>query len=80
MGELRVRNVGDDTVAILRDRAAREGRSLSNLVNEILTKAAMRPRHECAERLHKLHEHMISQFGELPDSTSEIRAERDRQS
>lgn len=74
MGELRVRNINKDIINMLRARSAREGRSLGNLIDAVLTAEAMRPRREIVERLDKHHE----QFGELPDSTLGIREERDR--
>lgn len=77
MGDIRVRNVDDEVIGMLRSRAAREGRSLSRLAGEMLAREAMRPRQEWATRLDRLHQEMLERHGELPDSTSDIREERD---
>ena len=49
---LQVRNVSEETHRALKMRAAREGRSLSELVREELERAAVRPsRRELFERI-----------------------------
>ena len=78
MGDIRVRNVDEEILGMLRSRAAREGRSLSSLAGELLTAEAMRPRREWSERLERLRDSILAECGELPDSTPDIREERDR--
>jgi antitoxin FitA len=49
---IHVRNVDEETVRALKARAAREGRSLSDLVREELDRAARRPsRREVFDRI-----------------------------
>jgi plasmid stability protein len=49
---LQVRNLSDETHRVLKARAAREGRSLSDLVREELDRVAARPsRRELFERI-----------------------------
>jgi antitoxin FitA len=49
---LQVRNLRDETHRALKARAAREGRTLSDLVREELDRIAQRPsRHELFERI-----------------------------
>ena len=51
VAEIHVRNLSDETHRALKARAAREGRSLSNLVREELDRFASRPsRRELFER------------------------------
>jgi hypothetical protein len=78
MGDLRVRNVDDEVIDMLRSRATREGRSLSRLAGELLAAEAMRPRPEWSERLERLRAGILAECGELPDSTPDIREKRDR--
>jgi len=78
MAEVRVRNLDDGVVSALKDRARRHGQSLSEELRELLTREAFRPRQETVERLQKLRDGIRADFGELPDSTPFIRAERDR--
>ncbi len=77
MAEIRVRNIDDGTLAILRARAQREGRSLASAAREVLVAEAMRPRRELVARVTAWHEEMLRRHGRLPDSTADIRAERD---
>lgn len=78
MTEIRVRNIDEGTLAILRSRAEREGRSLASTVREVLTAEAMRPRREMVARVAAWHAEMTKRHGLLPDSTPEIRDERDQ--
>ena len=78
MTEIRVRNMDEGTIAILRARSEREGRSLSSMIREVLTAEAMRPRREMLSRVTAWHDEMAKKHGKLPDSTAEIRAERDQ--
>ncbi|MBL8879948.1 MAG: hypothetical protein JNG88_12580 [Phycisphaerales bacterium] len=77
MGEIRIRNIDDRTIAILKARAEREGRSLASAAGELLMAEALRPRREMFARVRAWHEEMTRRHGLLPDSTPEIRAVRD---
>lgn len=76
--EIRVRNVDEGTIAMLRERSQREGRSLASLIRELLTAEAMRPRREMLSRVAAWHEELTKRHGTLPDSTPEIRTKRDQ--
>lgn len=78
MGEVSVRDLDDAVVVALKDRARRHGKSLSEELREMLTREAVRPRQETAERLQALRDQIRAECGELPDSTPFIRAKRDR--
>lgn len=75
--EIRVRNVDEGTIAILRERSQREGRSLASMIRDLLTAEAMRPRREMLARVTAWHEELTKRHGRLPDSTAELRADRD---
>ncbi len=78
MTEIRVRDMDEGTIEILRARCEREGRSLASMVREVLTAEAMRPRREILSRVTAWHEKLTEKHGKLPDSTPDIRADRDR--
>lgn len=46
MGQVLIRQLSDETVARLKERAKRHGRSLENELREILTEAVLEPREE----------------------------------
>lgn len=77
MGDVRVRNLDDEVVLVLKDRARRKGVSLEAELREVLSAEALRPRREWFQRLQEMHEDMRREFGVLPDSTPGIRAWRD---
>ncbi len=77
MGEVRVRNLGDEVVYQLKERAKREGTSVEALLREFITREALRPRREFVAELRAHQEEMREKYGVLPDSTPGIRAERD---
>lgn len=77
MGDIRVRNVSADVVHLLKAQAERSGKSWQAFLHEALTEAAMRPRRELVLELRESHRQMREHYGELPDSTPGIRAERD---
>lgn len=77
MGDVRVRNLDDEVVLVLKDRARRKGVSLEAELREVLSAEALRPRREWFQRLKEMHEDMRREFGVLPDSTPGIRAWRD---
>jgi plasmid stability protein len=78
MAEIRVRNIDDGVVELLRARAAREGLSLAGSVRQVLEAEALRPRQEMVARVRAWHDEMVRRHGLLPDSTPEIRAERNQ--
>ena len=77
MGDIRVRNLEDEVVAELKARARRHGNSLEAELRSLLTAEARRPRQELAKRLADFRDGLREKYGELPDSTPFIRAERD---
>jgi plasmid stability protein len=78
MTDVRVRNLDDDVVAQLKERARMNGRSLENEVRAALTELAMRPRREMAERATQLRASIKAESGVLVPSAPFIREERDR--
>ena len=78
MGQVRVRNLDDEVVQELKDRAQRLGTSVEAMLRTLITEEAKRPRREMLEE-RLLHQDTIrATHGFLPDSTPEIRQERDR--
>lgn len=77
MGDVRVRNLDDEIVEELKARARRHGKSLESELRAVLTAEARRPRQELSKRLQSFRDELRQQYGELPDSTPFIRAERD---
>lgn len=78
MGDVRVRNLDDNVVAEFKDRARRHGRSLEAELREVLTTEAFRLRRELAAKAQQFREELRAKYGEFPDSTADIREERDR--
>ncbi len=78
MTDVRVRNLDDDVVAQLKERARMNGRSLENEVRAALTELALRPRREMAERAAQLRAAIEAESGLLASSAPFIREERDR--
>ena len=77
MADVRVRNLDDNIVAQLKDRARMHGNSLEGELRDVLTEVAMQPRREIAEQAAKLRTAMKAELGILNDSTPFIREERD---
>lgn len=77
MAELRIRDVDDGVIALLKDHARRHGRTLGDEVRHALADAAGRPRREAAERLRALRAAIEERHGLLPDSAEVIRDMRD---
>ena len=78
MADVRVRNLDDDVVAQLKDRAKMHGNSLEGELREVLTKVAMQPRQEMAVQTARLRASIRQESGMLTDSAPFIREERDR--
>ncbi len=78
MAEVRVRRLDDVVILELKERAKREGTSVEAILRRIITDEAARPRREMIDRLSQRHEGFRAAHGPLPDSTDDIREERDR--
>jgi len=78
MADVRVRNLDDDIVALLKDRARMNGRTLENELREALTELATRSTRELAEQAAELRAAIKAESGVLTDSAPFIREERDR--
>jgi plasmid stability protein len=78
MTDVRVRDLDDDIVALLKDRARVNGRTLENELREALTELAMRSKRELVARVAQLRESIKAEAGVLTDSAPFIREERDR--
>lgn len=78
MSEIRVRGVNDEVVHLLRDQARRKGQSLQASLIELLTEAAMRPRQELLASLDSHQARLREKYGVMEDSTTYLRAQRDR--
>jgi len=78
MTDVRVRNLDDDVVAELKERARMNGRSLENEVREALTELATRPQREIIARAAQLRASIKAESGVLTDSAPFIQEERDR--
>lgn len=76
MADVKIRKLPDWVVQAHRGRAERAGRSLEEELRLLLTDAALKPQREFAERAAAFRERLRRQFGELSDSTKEIRKDR----
>jgi len=77
MTEVRLRNVDPWVVESLRAMAKKNGRSMENEIKDALYKIASAPKKKMLERLRVLREKQRREIGTLPDSTPDIRAERE---
>lgn len=78
MTDVRIRNLDDDIVALLKDRARMNGRTLENELREALTELATQSKRELAKRAAKLRAAIKAESGVLTESAPFIREERDR--
>jgi plasmid stability protein len=78
MTDVRVRDVDEEIVAQLKDRARANGRTLENELREALTELATRSRREIAESAAQLRASIKAESGVLTESAPFIREERDR--
>jgi len=78
MVDVRVRNLDDNIVALLKDRARMNGRTLENELREALTELATRSKRELAEQVAQLRAAIKAESGVLTESAPFIREERDR--
>lgn len=77
MTDVRVRGLSEDMVFLLKDQAKRLGKDWQGFLHDALKDAALRPRRELAEELQEFQKQMRQKYGEMPDSTPDIRAWRD---
>jgi hypothetical protein len=75
--DVRVRGLNEDVIRLLKDQAKRRGKSWQGILHDALMDAAMRPRRELADELREFQRQMRDKYGEMPDSTPDIRAWRD---
>jgi plasmid stability protein len=78
MPDVRVRDLDEGIVLLLKDQAKKKHQSLQASLKALLTEAAMKPRRELIARLEAHHQRMRETCGVLPDSVDIIREERDR--
>jgi plasmid stability protein len=77
MADIRVRNLDENIVAQLKDRARMHGRSLEGELRDVLIELATGPRREAAEHAAQLREAIKAESGILTDSAPLIRDDRD---
>ena len=77
MADVKVRNLDDWVLASHRARAQAAGRSVEEELRHVLTEAALAARREAAEEFRAMRTYLRAKYGEMPDSTPGIRAERD---
>ena len=77
MADVKIRNLDDSVVATYRARASHAGRSLEEELRIVLTDVAFAKRRALADHLAEFQEKLRREYGEFPDSTPLIRAERD---
>ena len=77
MADVKIRNLEESVVASYRARARQAGRSLEEELRVFLTESALARRRALADELAAFQEELRRKYGELPDSTPLIRAERD---
>jgi plasmid stability protein len=76
MAKLLIRDLDDETVRRLKERARRHGRSLQGEAKLILTQAAGLSLSEARELARQWHQNLAGR--KLPDSTDVIRQDRQR--
>ena len=77
MTEVRLRNVEPWAVERIRDMARRSSVSMEQFLKDTLYELAERDKKLVLAELRRGREEMRKKYGELPDSTPGIRAERD---
>ena len=76
MARILIRDLDDETVRRLKERAQRHGRSLQGEAKLILTRAAGLSFNEARRLAREWHEKLVGR--ELPDSTELVREDRQR--
>lgn len=77
MASVRIRNLDEQVIAQLKDRAKRHGNTFENELRALLTDEAFRPRRELVKRAKEIRESIRAKVGTLSDSTPLIREWRD---
>lgn len=77
MGNMSIRNLDEDVMRRLKDRASRHGRSMEEEARTILSEAVKPSREEWIARLDALRNGLQEKHGTFPDSTALIREDRD---
>jgi plasmid stability protein len=78
MAEMKIRKLDERLVETFRARAWQAGRSLEEVLRQLLTDTARDRRRQLIAELDELNAGLRDKYGELPDSTPLIRPERDR--
>ena len=78
MAEMKIRKLDERLVETFRARAWQAGRSLEEVLRQLLTDTARDRRRQLIAELDELNAGLRDKYGELPDSTPLIRQERDR--
>jgi plasmid stability protein len=77
MPDVKIRNLDDHTYEVYRQRAAEQGTSLEEQLRTALRDNLLAERRALVERLRAEHDAYVAKHGYMPDSTPEIRADRD---
>jgi|APSaa5957512493_1039668.scaffolds.fasta_scaffold60299_2 plasmid stability protein len=80
MGQVIIRNLDDNVVGLLKDRAARRGHSLEQELRDIVCTVASNESQKFLDRSAELRRELSAcmQGREFPDLTAMIREDRDR--
>ncbi len=76
MTEVRLRNVNADVLAVIRELARLNRRTMEQEIQAGLVEIANARKSRLLNRLARERAEQFARFGELPDSTAGIRAER----
>ncbi|AMV24066.1 hypothetical protein VT84_06695 [Gemmata sp. SH-PL17] len=77
MTEVRLRNVDADVLAVIRELARLNRRTMEQEIRAGLVEIANARKTHLLNRLARERAEQLARFGELSDSTAEIRAERE---
>lgn len=78
MTEVRLRNVAPDVLDLMRHQARENRRSMEDEIKAAIAQAANARKHQFLARLDREREEQFRRHGELSDSTTGIRAEREQ--
>jgi len=77
MADVKIRNLDDHVIEAYRQRAETHGRSLEEELRRALKDNLQADKDALADRLRARHDAYVAKHGYMPDSTPEIRADRD---
>lgn len=77
MADVKIRKLDDWVLEAHRARAQAAGRSVEEELRRVLTEAVLAERRAVVVRLRRIREQQRERYGTFPDSTPEIRAERE---